>query len=276
MELKHIKLITILTIILCVSLAAVSYFGVFRADTYMRDSASMGTQGTGQDIVDLFIVVPLLIISLFSVRNRHRYSAFIFGGILFYIIYSFFIYCFGVHFNNLFLLYCLILGSSLYAFIITVTDLNSTEIQNFFSGKAPLKSVAVYFIIIAAMFYLLWLKDIVPAILGNSVPKSVAGNGLLVNPVHVLDISVVLPGFVITSVLLLKKHKSGFIFAPVLLVFLIILAFALIGMLIMMKIKGINEDISPALIFGILSVISIILLIKYLNCIRLSNDQAAG
>ena len=230
----------------------------------------MRAQGAGQDIVDLFLVVPLLIISLIYIRRKHRFFILIFNGIIFYILYSFFIYSFGVHFNNLFLLYCLILGSSLYIFIITVTELSGTDIKYLFSEKIPLKTIAIYFIVIAAMFYLLWLKDIIPAILNNTVPKSVSDNGLLVNPVHVLDISVALPGLIITAVLLLKKHNLGFIFAPVLLVFLIILTVALIGMLIMMQIKGINEDISPAVIFGALSVISIILLTKYLNSIRIS------
>ncbi len=62
MELKQIRLITILTIILSISLAIASYFGAFQASTYERDTLSMAVQGMGQDIVDLFIVVPLLIL----------------------------------------------------------------------------------------------------------------------------------------------------------------------------------------------------------------------
>ena len=85
----------------------------------------------GQDIVDLFIVVPLLILSLVFVRKGKVNSYFIFSGILFYILYSFFIYSFGVHFNNLFLLYCLTLGTSLYTFIIMVVQLTKTGYSKF-------------------------------------------------------------------------------------------------------------------------------------------------
>ena len=91
MQLKQIKIITILTIILSISLAIVSYFGAFVSSTYSRDSISMGVQGMGQDIVDLFIVVPLLILSLVFVRKGKVNSYFIFSGILFYVLYSFFI-----------------------------------------------------------------------------------------------------------------------------------------------------------------------------------------
>ena len=225
-------------------------------------------QGMGQDIVDLFIVVPLLILSLVFVRKGNKYSYFIFSGILFYILYSFVIYSFGVHFNNLFLLYCLILGTSLYTFIIMVVQLKNLDIQNLFSDKTPIKSIAIYLIIIAAMFYLLWLKDVVPAILSNTVPKVVKDDKLLVNPVHVLDISIALPGFIITAILLIKKHKLGFILTPISLVFIIILAIALIGMVIMLKIKGLNDDLSVSIIFSLLAIVSSVFLVKYFKATK--------
>jgi len=269
MENKQIKIITTLTFILSISLMLVSYFGVFFPRIYERDSISMGVQGMGQDIVNHFLVVPLLIISLIFVRKGNKYSYLIFSGILFYIYYSFIIYCFGVHFNNLFLFYCLILGTSLYTFIIIVIQLSSMDNQNWFSNKAPIKALANYFIVIAAMFYLIWLKDVVPAILSNTIPRSISDNKLLVNPVHVLDISITLPGLIITAMLLIKKHKLGYIFTPIYLVFIILLAIALIGMVIMLKIKGLNDDISVSIIFSLLAVISSGFLVKYFRAISI-------
>ena len=55
---QQIKIITLLTLILALALAVVSFFGAFAADTYTRDAASMAAQGQGQDLVDLFLVVP--------------------------------------------------------------------------------------------------------------------------------------------------------------------------------------------------------------------------
>ncbi len=149
-----------------------------------------------------------------------------------------------------------------------VVQLTNLDIQNLFSDKTPIKSIAIYLIIIAAMFYLLWLKDVVPAILSNTVPKVVKDDKLLVNPVHVLDISIALPGFIITAILLIKKHKLGFILTPISLVFIIILAIALIGMVIMLKIKGLSDDISISVIFSLLAVSSSIFLVKYFKSIK--------
>lgn len=269
MESKQLKIITILTVVLSIALAIVSYYGAFVSSTYERDAASMAAQGIGQDIVDLFFVVPLLIIALVFMLRKNKLAYFIFSGTVFYILYSFFIYSFGVHFNNLFLLYCLTLGISLYTFILVISELNRMDVQNWFSNKVPARSIGIYFIFIALIFYLLWLKDIVPAILSNTIPKTVSDYNLLVNPVHVLDIAIALPALIITAILLIRKHRLGIILTPVFLVFIIILTIALIAMVIMLKIKGISDETSVAGIFIILAIISIIILSLFLKNIKI-------
>ena len=269
METGQKKTITIVSLVLVVSLGIVSFCGAFVQQTYEREVLSLAVQGMGQDIVNLFIVVPLLILTLTGIHRENKRSYFIFTGILFYVVYSFFIYTLGIHFNALFLLYCLTLGTSLYLFILMIIELSRMEVQNGFSHQASVKPVAVFFIILAALFYALWLKDVVPAILKNTLPESVRDYQILVNPVHVLDMSIVLPGLIITSLLLFKKHKYGFVFAPVFLVFITVLAAALIGMAVMMKWKGINEDISVGIIFVLISIFSLIFLIKFFRALRI-------
>ena len=265
MNTKHLKLISILTVIMSVPLIIVSYYGVFISDTYSRETSSMAAQGTGQDIVNLFFVTPLLLISLFFVRKGGKISYFIFGGTVSYILYSFIVYCFGVHFNNLFLLYCAILGLSIYTFILTISDLKRIFTIGLVGDKIPIRSIGYFFIIVSALFYLIWLKDIVPAIMSNAIPKSVSDYNLLVNPVHVIDISFALPGLIITAILLLKKESLGYILTPICLVFIFLMAFALAAMVIMMKINGIADDISIAVVFVVLAIISLIFLFKYLQ-----------
>ena len=262
---QHFKTVTVLTIILAVALAVVSYCGAFIPATYERDAASMAAQGMGQDMVDLFLVVPLLIIFLIWMRRESKTAFFLFGGTVFYILYSFVIYTFGVHFNRLFLLYCLILGLSFYIFVLFLHDLNHRDVENWFGSHVPVRPLGIYMIVIAAMFYLLWLKDTVPAVLGNTVPASVSDYGLLVNPVHVIDMALALPGLVITAFLLMKKKKLGYILTPVLMVFVVILAVALAAMVVMLKIKNISEDLSIAAIFIVLALISTAFLYVFLR-----------
>jgi len=264
MKPEHPRLLTCLTLAMAVTLAIAAYYGAFVPATYVRDSASMGTQGMGQDVFDLFVVVPLLLITLvFTVRGS--LTAFlVLGGTVFYVLYSYVIYAFGVHFNSLFLVYCAVFGTSLYAFLLCVTELHGLQLQTWFGERTPSRATGIFFIAIAVLFYLLWLKDVVPAILSSSVPATVTDNNLLVNPVHVLDIAVALPGLVVTAVLLFKKHPLGYFFAPVYLVFIILLALALVAMVVALKQKGISEDISIAGVFALLAVVSSVFLYQFL------------
>jgi len=184
MRIQHIKSITVLTILLALTLSVVSYFGAFVPGTYESDAASMAAQGMGQDMVDLFLVVPLLLITIFFVNKNSRVALMIFSGTVFYILYSFVIYSFGVHFNRLFLLYCATFGLSFYIFVLIIYELARTEIQDWFNDNVPVRSIGFYFIVIASMFYMLWLKDVLPAIWSNSVPASVRDYNLLVNPAY--------------------------------------------------------------------------------------------
>jgi hypothetical protein len=259
------KIIIILTVILAVLLAIASYFGVFVSITYERDAISMAVQGVGQDFVNLFLIVPLLLVILPFIKKDSRIVLLIHTGTVFYVLYSFIIYAFGVHFNILFLLYCFILGLSLYTFIYLIYIMGNMDVPKWFSDKIPFKTIAGFLIIVSLMFYLLWFKEIIPAILNNTLPKSVSDYNLLVNPVHVIDIAFALPGLIISALLLLKRQRFGYIFTAVALEFIILLAIALIGMVVMMKIRSISDDVSIMGIFTVIAILGIICLSLFLK-----------
>ena len=113
------------------------------------------------------------------------------------------------------------------------------------------------------MFYFLWFRDIIPAISKNSIPASVSDYNLLVNPVHVMDLSFILPGLIITSVLLIKRQLMGFVLAPILLIFTVLMSLALIAMAVALNIKDVSSDFSLVVIFSVLAIFSIIYLIIF-------------
>ena len=142
------------------------------------------------------------------------------------------------------------------------------EVESWFSQKLPVRVIAGYLFIVAILFYLIWFKDIVPAVLNSTIPKSVSDYNLLVNPVHVIDISFVLPGLIVTAIFLIRKYRSGFIFAPIALVFILLMALALIGMIVMLKVKGITDETSVVGIFIALAIISMVFLGIFLKNLK--------
>lgn len=259
------NILIILSVALAVTVAVASFFGIFVSGTYERETASLAAQGVGQDIINLFLAVPLLILSLIFMVRECRFAFFIYGGTIFYILYSYVIYSLGIHFNSLFLLYCVILGLSIYSFILLAHELSTRDVKGWFNNKVPIRTTGVYLLFVSVMFYFLWLKEIVPAVLNNTVPKSVSDYKLLVNPVHVIDIAFALPGLIVIAVLLMKKNRFGYIFTPTALVFLIILAAALAAMVLMVKIRDLSDEGSVAVIFVVLAVISAAFLFLFLK-----------
>ncbi|MDH7604890.1 MAG: hypothetical protein QHH13_08335 [Melioribacter sp.] len=246
----------------------VSYCGIFIDETYIREVKYYAVQGIGQDIVNLLIVVPLLIIT--SLRYTKSKSAMlIWSGVILYLIYSYAIYCFSMHFNFLFLAYCVILGLSFYSFVYFIfSQINEIKInvQNF----AIIKATSVFLIILAILFYFLWLSEIIPAIIKNEIPKSILENGILTNPVHVLDISIFLPAFIITAIMLIKKREIGYLLAPAMLIFGVLMSIAIIGMVIVMYLNKLNSDLFIITIFILIALIGGILLKGYLRNLEIT------
>jgi hypothetical protein len=257
MQLKHIKILRILTILLSVSLVIVSVAGAFLPGSYARDSASLGAQGVGQDLVNLFVAVPVLLLTFYHTARGRRVASLLYGGTLFYIMYSFIIYCFGIFFNHLFLLYCLTLSLSLFAFILFFSDMMFQKIEGWFTG-APVGAISVYILVVALIFYVLWLSSIIPAIIQNELPRDVADNNLLVSPVHVIDLVFALPGLIIGALLIRKKRGPGYLITSIALVFMVLLTLALAAMVVSLVVKGINEDFTVAIVFAVLSITSVV------------------
>jgi hypothetical protein len=256
------KILAVLNALLfmCVSCAAGA--GIFVRPVYARESLLWGAQGMGQDVVTLAVVMPAMIISFLLAKRGNRAALFIWLGSVVYLAYSYIVYCYAAHFNMLFLLYCACLGLSVYTLIAAASIMR--DVNTWFEEKINTASV-IYLLAVSLLFYALWLAEIIPALLNGTVPKSVTDAGLLVNPVHVNDLALLLPAFIVSSVLLLKKRPAGYLFFPAMMVFGLFMDLAIIGMMVMMKLKGAAQDISQVYIFGGLTALQTLFLWMFMK-----------
>ncbi|HEX2984168.1 MAG TPA: hypothetical protein VHO28_11555 [Ignavibacteriales bacterium] len=258
-----------LSLLTAVLVMAASSAGIFVPYTYSRETLNWATQGAGQDIANLFFAGPALIIAAVLAYRGSRGAYYIWGGTLLYLVYTYAIYCFALHFNDLFLIYCSIFGLSFYLLAyFMLAESGKTDTSMFNLSKVPARPVGIYLIVIAVMFCALWLKDIVSAMLSGSVPPAIADTGLLSNPVHVMDLAVLLPGFVMTAMLLFRKSYIGLALAPVMLMFCALMNIAIGAAVILLGKKGFPSDASLAAIFGILTLISAGMLAWFLRSLK--------
>jgi len=189
-------------------------------------------------------------------------------GILVYLVYSYTIAAFNVRFNPLFLVYVGLLGCSLYALIggIATTDLEGIKAR--FREKTPVKAVSIFLTVLVLLFYFVWLGDVVPALITGDVPQSIIDCELPTNAVHVLDMALMLPAMGLTAVWLWQKRALGYTLAGALLTFVSVLGLAIMSMIIFMGRYDLPVAIEQTAIFGIVSVVSLGMLIWYLKGLR--------
>jgi len=256
---------------LLVALAACA--GLFWASTYAQEKPLWAAMGMGGDAVNLLVIVPVLLASGSLARKGSVPACLVWIGTLVFLLYNFFIYAMAVHFNPVFPVYCAVLGLSFFGLVGFLPALSISEIAGRYGQRAPVKTTAAALFLIALVFGVQWLREIIPALGSGQAPKGVAELGLLTNPVHVLDLSFVLPANVITALLLLRRKPVAFTIAPVLLVFSILMPVALVGMIVAMALKGLSKDYASAAIFAAMAAALAVLLARFLRGPNARHDR---
>lgn len=252
----------VLLILIC------SGIGILKPDFYKGETADWLAQCVGQDFSNVSFVAPVLLITSFFSARGGRIAKIIWAGTMITNVYSYVLYSFDVHFNELFHFYCIILGLSIYSFLVFCAKQFRLDFKDWFEQKVPVKTVGIFLLVIAAAFYFLWLSQSLPAAVTGGVPASVVSGGLLTNPVHVLDYSFFLPLIVIAGVLLIRKKRLGYFLAPMMLVFALITNVNIISLTLVTMVKSGANGLPLIVAFTVLSLICLSFLTIYLRKLK--------
>jgi len=223
---------------LAVLLAAASLEGLFLPSTYSEETRVHAAQYVGNDAGNFGVVVPVLVIAAMLALRGSVAARLVWVGTLVYLVYDFINYAFAVHFNSVFLVYCGVLGLSVYALAGGLLTLPTAEIARRYGPRTPVKTTAGVLLLIGVAAVLHWLSEIIPALLAGRVPKAMRDSGQLTEAVAVLDLAFGAPACMIAAILLLRRKPLGFIFGPVVLTFLILSSLVLAPMGIAMVRHG--------------------------------------
>ena len=260
------KIILYISILLSILISISSLTGLLLPQIYKNETQNWFIQSIGQDFANIFFAVPfLLCTAIFSLKGSLK-AVLMWTGTLLYLIYTFLIYCFNVHFNSLFIVYCLILGISFYSFLYFFFIVIKERFIIIKERKVRIFNITgIYFIVIAGLFYFLWLSIILPPIFTNETPAELKETGLFTNPIHVIDLSFLLPALCITGILILKRNRLGLFMAPPLFVFTIIMDLTIAALVFIMDHKGVGSGLLLFYIMSVLALISSVLLVIYLK-----------
>jgi hypothetical protein len=248
--------------------AVASIGGIALPSTYARETASWAAQGMGQDWVDVLVVAPFLTIAAGLALRGSRAFRLMLGGALVYTAYSFVLYAFVVHFNALFLVYCAALGLSCFSLAGLVGGLLREDASSWFDERAPVRVAGGFLVLVALAFGALWLAEVIPSLASGTPPASIAEVGAFTNPVHVLDLALLLPAMLVSGLALLRRRSFGYALAPVLLGFNVLMPLAMAGMVAMMGRRGIPVDATPLYVLAAIAVGSAAVLAAFLRRLR--------
>jgi hypothetical protein len=269
MDAKTGKIILSLSIPLSILIVVASCIGIFTSDLYAKETVNWQVQCIGQDIIDLFLVVPALITTAVLAYRKNYVARLLWVGVIVYTLYTFTIYSFSVHFNRLFVVYCFTLGLSFYSLAWFIYFQIKSPTMSGINKSIVAKATGIFFFILSLAFYFLWVSEIVPAIVDNTVPNGLTETGLITNPVQVIDLSIFLPGIFITGILVLKGKPVGVLFTIIILTFFVLMNITIGWLAFMMKQKGLESNLSVTIMMVVLCLISFAFLVWNIKNIKI-------
>ena len=261
---KNIYKIPIILSIIVIVLAVIASFGGIVANNIYRDNEMVKAVWLGNDIVTLFIVIPVMVGALFFTLRHSLKAQLIWMGMLWYMVYNYIFYMYGTAFNKFFLLYVLIFTLSIYALILALMKIDLKSLKQKMSSKIPVKWISSYMLFFAIMIGGLWIAQSLSFVFTDVVPVGITQTGHPSGVVFATDLSLLVSPLIVGAVLLLKREVWGYIISIISLTKCLFYPFVLvIGGMIAYQRTGTWDSLTPLyILLWVGSLLSYIYLLK--------------
>ncbi len=243
---------------------------IYGKGLYQHMSADVAIQGIAQDYITLFFGVPLLLISLFFARKGSLTGLYVLAGTIGYFLVTYLFYLTMAMYNQIFLIYAFLLGTTFFAFILTALEFSIDSIKTIFKSEKLVRNAGIFLIINASLVGLLWLGIVLPPIFDRTIyPKELRHYTTLI--VQGFDLGLLLPIAFVVGILAIEKNRFGFLFTPIYMIFLSLLMIALVSKILFMA--GAGQNVFPVIfIMPTIALISITFSVMLLKGIITRNS----
>ncbi len=207
-ETENLRSAYVLSALVAMVAATVSVLGLLFPAVYHGNWGS-GTS-LGNDLITLVVAVPALALAvIYSIRGSVR-ARLIWLGTLYYMFYNYAFYVFGIPVTKLYLPIISAFAMSGLALMLALLNLNSEAMGSRFSARTPAKPIAMYLFVAAAMVSNLWISQWIKFLRTGHVPD-VNGSELAYQVIAAVDLSFMVPLFVVASWLLWRRRPWGYV-----------------------------------------------------------------
>jgi len=215
--------------------------GVYRYDTVFK-----GAGNRGSDLVTLVLGAPLLMIATVLYRRGSLRAALLLAGSLSWPLYLYATMAVGASYNELFLLYVVLFGASLFAFVLTVLSIDRAALAARMERGGPRRRLAALMLAGGIVTTIVWLAPLVAAALAGESPGLLGHQTTMVT--DALDLGVITPATLTAAYLLHRRRAEGYVVAFPLLVLMTFL----LPMILAQTLFQLRADVSftPAEVVG--------------------------
>jgi len=166
----------------------------------------------GTDIVTLAVAIPLLVTGLLWARAGSVRGELLWYAALGYGVYNYGYYALGAQLGALFPLFVMSFVGSMWALALALSTADIPRIAAAFSSKTPVRGVATYMALTGVGLAFAWIAQWAAYVFAGTVPSIGEGPFRLV---AAMDLSLMVPLFVVGAVLLWRRADRGFVLAAV-------------------------------------------------------------
>lgn len=205
MKISNFKTAYTLSAIIAILATIASAGGLFLENLY-RDGAFFKLAFQGNDVVTLFVAVPMLIAGMVYTKRSSERAQLVWAAMLGYMLYNYAFYLFGAAFNWFFQIYVALFALSMYALIYVLAGLDTEGLRRKFNERTPVGWIGGYMMFIAGFLGIFELTKSLSLIVRGEVPK---------DPVLVfaLDLSLIVPAMAVGAVWLWRRRSLGYVLA---------------------------------------------------------------
>jgi hypothetical protein len=232
---------------------------------YYYDTISSAAQQQGNDIVTLFVALPLLVVSTFLAFRGSLRGRLLLTGTLGFFLYTYLSMSMLTAFNALFLVYVAIFAFSMYAFILCMLSYDLQSLPGHFSDKLPRGWIAALLFVIGAFLTLSWLGKVTGPFLQNTRPVLDNATTFVI---QAMDLALIVPLAVLSGVLLLRHSAWGYLLTSVFVLKTIALGLAVSAMVVNMTLAGTPDSAAIAIPFLVITVLNLAAAVSLLRNIR--------
>jgi hypothetical protein len=229
---------------------------------YYYDTVSSAAQQQGNDVVTMFVALPLLVVSTWMTLRGSLRGRLLLTGTIGFFLYTYLSMCMLTAFNALFLVYVAIFGLSLYAFILCMMSFDLESLPHHFSDRLPRGWIAALLFVIGAFLTLSWRGRVLSPLMQNIPPLLDNATTMVI---QAMDLSLVVPLAVLSGILLLSRSAWGYLLSSVFVLKAIALGLAVSAMVVNMTLAGTPESVGIAIPFIVITVLNLLAVVSLWN-----------